>query len=137
YDGEHAAHSTWSARQFVAVVDGEYTVPLGLNKPLQKSALPDNAWIGVEWVGQGELLRDQFKIAGKSGADTKTQANTQWEVSAKTRQLLEAAKDGTSVSFADIAERAVSADKADSALRAESIGDMSAEEIKRTSELAL
>lgn len=137
YDGEHAARSSWSARQFVAVVDGEYTASLGLNQPLQKSALPDDAWIGVEWVGQGELLRDKFKIAGESGHDEQSPTNTQWEVSTTTRQLLEAAKDGKSVSFADIAERAVSADKADSALRAESIGDMNAEEIKRTSELAL
>jgi len=142
YDGEHAAHSTWSARKFVAVVDGEYSVPLGLNQPLPKSALPEDAWIGVEWVGQGELLRDQFQIAGKSGVDPSASSNaaptnTQWEVSAQTRQLLEAAKEGKSVSFADIAERAVSADKADSALRAESIGGLSAEQIKKTSELAL
>src|SRR5690554_5064907 len=143
YDGEHAARPTWSARQFVAVVDGDYTVPLGLNAPLQKSALPEDAWIGVEWVGQGELLRDRFKIAGKSegvGAGNgggATQASAQWEVSDETRELLNAAKGGKRITFADISERAVSADKADTALRAESIGDMSAEEIKKTSELAL
>lgn len=142
YDGEHAAHSTWSTRQFVAVVDGKYSVPLGLKQPLQASAVPEDPWISVEWVGQGELLRDQFKIAGKSGADPSESghaapANAQWEVSPQTRQLLEAAKQGKSVSFADIAERAVSADKADSALRAETIGGMSAEQIKRASELAL
>lgn len=144
YDGEHAAHSVWSARQFVAVVDGDYTVPLGLKNPLQRSALPSDAWIGVEWIGQGELLRDHFKIAGKleDSADSKSsaggnQANLQWKISPETRALLEAAKKGDRVAFADIAERAVSADKADTALRAETIGDMNAEDIKETSTLAL
>lgn len=141
YDGEHAAKPTWSARQFVAVVDGDYTVPLGLENPLKKSAVPDDVWIGVEWVGQGELLRDEFKIAGRANrgqaGDPEAEANLQWEVSAETRELLEAAKSGKRISFADIAERAVSADTADNARRAESIGEMSAEDIKKVSELAL
>lgn len=144
YDDPQGATPVWSERQYVAVVDGDYTVGLGAKKPLRPSSLPEGAWIGVEWVGQGELLRDQFQFSRRAPAgDARTQprdaqpAPQARPLSQETRQLLEAAKQGRKITFADVAERAVSADSADFALRADHIGDMSAEDVKRSAQLAL
>lgn len=139
YKGENAKQSTWRERHFVAVVDGSYTVPLGTHETLEQKAIPDDAWIGVELTGEGELLRDRFEVAadGEDTADGSASNAKQVELSEATRELLEQAKDGDRIAYADIAERAVTADRADVAARAESLGDFSVDELEQKASLAL
>jgi hypothetical protein len=144
YDGRHAAEAAWQERHFVAVVDGDYIVALGSKAPLTQSTLPDDAWIGVELVGEGELLRDRFRMgeasAGSAGSGATSGAGNselQWAMSDKTRALLEAAKTGERITFADVAERAVTADKANFAKSAATLGEMSAEELEKATQIAL
>lgn len=135
YKDQHAKRSSWNERHFVAVVDGQYTVPLGSQKSLYRGRVPDSAWIGVELVGEGELLRDRFQLAGANSDGPKGGENI--AISDQTRKLLESARQGDKITFADVAERAVTADKADVALRAQQVGDLSAEELEKKAEVAL
>lgn len=135
YDGQNAKRSAWNERHFVAVVDGAYTVPLGSQKTLERSQLPKDAWIGVELVGEGELLRDRFQMAGSNS--TGQQQTEDVAISDETRKLLESARQNKQIAFADVAERAVTADKAEVAVRAQQVGDLSAEELEQKAQVAL
>ncbi len=137
YDGQHAAKSTWHERHFVAVVDGKYTVPLGARQKLYRRAVPQNAWIGVELVGEGEILRDRFQVESASDKSGDSKSADKFTMSAETRKLLEDARKGKRIAFADVAERAVTADHANSAKRADMVGDMTAEQINKKVQLAL
>jgi hypothetical protein len=138
YKGRNTAEPLWSERQYVAVTEGTYVVPLGSERELTRTDISGERWIGVELVGEGEILRDRFKFentrraGGGSGG-----SGGKFGVSKETKKLIEKAKNSKSVAFADVAERAISADKAKVAERAEKIGSMSADKIKRLSNLAL
>ncbi|QDG54702.1 hypothetical protein FIV42_29345 [Persicimonas caeni] len=135
YDGQHAKRSSWNERHFVAVVDGVYTVPLGSAKSLERSLVPKDAWIGVELVGEGELLRDRFALS--DGGSQASKGVDDIAISDETRKLLESAQTNSKIAFADVAERAVTADKAEVAVRAQQIGDLSADELEKKAEVAL
>jgi hypothetical protein len=139
YDGEQTANPTWSERKYVAVVDGSYTVPLGSGSTLQRSAIPENAWIGVDLVGEGQLIRDRFQI-DRPQADTSSSGQpgaSAMKVSDETRKLLEDARSNKQIAFADVAERAVSADHAEVAERANKIGELTASDLEKKSQVAL
>jgi hypothetical protein len=139
YDGERAAKATWSERQYVAIVDGAYTVPLGSGSTLEPSAIPEEAWIGVDLVGEGQLIRDRFQIddSKPAAASKGDSSGDSMQVSAETRKLLEDARGNKQVTFADVAERAVTADNAEVAKRANQLGDLTAEEFEKKTQVAL
>lgn len=138
YTDSKAAEALWSERQYVAVVDGTYKVPLGRKSTLNRENVSGNRWIGVELVGEGEILRDKLRLqesqiaANDAEGDSGTGVDT-----SKTRELLEKARKSDQIAFADIAERAVGADKAKHAETADKVGSMTAKEIERLSNLAL
>lgn len=133
YDGEHAAQAEWSAQRYVAVVDGDYTVPLGDQRPLDRPTISGKTWIGVELVGEGELLRDPFEV-GSAAAEQGDDKGSSLEISQETKNLLDKARTNKQIAFADVAERAVTADVAK---RAEKVGDLTAEELEKKAQLAL
>lgn len=144
FEDEDGDTPVWEEAQHVAVVQGTYTVPLGESEKITRVDLPESPWIAVDWVGQGEILRDQFHVSeapaqavAPGAAEEPKQSSAEVKLSKETRELLEAAKSGKKVTFADVAERAVAADSAESALSAERLGDMSAAELKRATQLAL
>lgn len=139
YGAEKASNAKWSERQYVAVADGSYKVPLGRNADLTRAALQGSPWIGIELVGEGEILRDRLQItsdqvAAKDGDDAAAPAPPD---DSKTKKLVKKARNTDKMAFADVAERAVTADKAKRAVSAEKVGSMSAEEIERLSNLAM
>lgn len=134
YDEENAAKAVWSEKHYVAVVDGAYRVPLGTRRVLEEDAVPPTPWIGVELDGEAELLRDRLRVGGEDDKDSQAAGDA---ISAETRKLLEQARSNKDLAFADIAERAVQADRANVAKRAEALGDLSAEEIEDLANLAL
>jgi hypothetical protein len=139
YGAEKAANASWSERQYVAVVDGAYTVPLGSRSTLVRSTIPENAWIGVDLVGEGQLIRDRFDV-GKPQADAPADGQATkggMHVSDETRKLLEDARNNKKVTFADVAERAVTADNAEVANRANMVGDLTAAQLEKKAEVAL
>lgn len=130
YETKDAAEPIWSETRHVAVVDGNYTVPLGRSTSLTESQIEDANWIGVELAGQGEILRDRFEIKAGAGARA---AKTQSQI----ERLIEKAKSDKEMAFADVARHAVRADSAEVAESAKNVGSLSAEEIKERSERAL
>jgi hypothetical protein len=133
---EDSANPTWAETRYVAVVDGDYRVGLGERRKLRKRQIPSSAWIGVELVGEGEIVRDRFDVDSAS-PDKKPQQASSGGISQETKDLLEKAAKDNSIAFADVAQRAVTADTATTADKANAIGDMSAQEIKDLSNVAL
>jgi hypothetical protein len=131
YSDSKSAEPLWSETRYVSVVDGSYTVPLGKTTELQREHISGPRWIGVELVGEGEILRDKLSIqsGAAGGDDTSDRA-----LSEKTKRWLNEAAENSDMTFAEVAKRAVFADRADSA---EKVGSLSAEEIERLSNLAM
>lgn len=137
YTDANAEEASWSERQYIGVVDGSYKVPLGRTSDLPKSQIEGPRWIGVELVGEGEILRDRLKISA-SQVDAKGESESDFDVdTSKTRELIKEAQSKDNMAFADIAQRSVEADKAKVAERAKKVGSMNAEEVERLSNLAL
>lgn len=137
YGDANAEKASWTERQFIGVVDGTYKVPLGRTSDLPKSQIEGPQWIGVELVGEGEILRDRLKVSA-SQVDAKGGGESDFDVdTSKTRKLIKEAQSKDNMAFADIAQRSVEADKAKVAERAQKVGSMSAEEVERLSNLAL
>lgn len=136
YESKTAANPAWVEHHFLAVVDGSYSVPLGAAESLNREDIPVDAWIGVELVGEGELLRDRFAMGLDKQEEKQVDAQER-EFSEASRKLLEQASDGKRIAYADIAERAVTADRAEVATRAESIGEFSVEELEEKAQRAL
>jgi hypothetical protein len=139
YESENSAEPDWSERQYVAVADGSYKVPLGRKTDLRRQELDATPWIGIELVGEGEILRDRLTLRKSGVADTGSNpdAMPSGPDSSKTRDLLEKARNTDKMAFADVAERAVTADTAKQAETAEKLGSMNADEVERLSNLAL
>lgn len=138
YDDPDAKKPLWSEKQYLGVVDGSYKVPLGRTTELSRSELAGDRWIGIELVGGSEVLRDKLKvresrISAKSGGGDGTGSID----TSETEAMIKKAQNTDQMAFADVAQRAVEADKAKVAASAESIGDMSAEKVKELSNLAL
>jgi hypothetical protein len=120
YDRSISATPLWSERHFVAVVSGEYLAPLGAHRPLNTSHVDGERWIGIELVGEGEILRDRLVIREPSVTIPVATAGS-----------------GARVAFSDVADRALEADRARVAESAERLGNLSLTEIERLSNLAL
>lgn len=136
FKAEDSANPAWDETRYVAVVDGDYEIGLGEHRKLRKRQIPESPWIGVELVGEGEIVRDAFEVDLSSAEETSDDASG-GAISAKTRDLLEKAAKDNSIAFADVAQRAVTADTATRAERADALGDLSAQEIKDLSNVAL
>ncbi len=119
YHGSMSADPIWTENHYVSVVDGRYQVALGSDTALGAHLLAGERWLGVELQGEDELLRDQLTVDTPDG------------------KPLEETDAGESVSHADIADRAAEAERARVAETAESVGDMTAEEIREQTEQAL
>ncbi len=139
YQSENSAEPDWSERQYVAVADGTYKVPLGRKADLRRQELDKTSWIGIELVGEGEILRDRLTLrkSGVADGSSNPDAMPPEPDSSKTRDLLEKARNTDKMAFADVAERAVTADTAKQAETAKQIGSMDADEVERLSNLAL
>ena len=117
FETEDGAENIWSERLFVAVDLGEYTVDLGRQNALPRNLTDQRRWLSVEVDGVGELLREQIPLRAPSA--------TPPGVPARIEEL----------SFASLADRAVSADTARVAENAERLGGKTLEEIDRYPEL--
>lgn len=133
---EDSAKATWAENRYVAIVDGKYELGLGERRKLRKRQIPDDPWIAVELVGEGEIVRDRFEFDAESEpvADEPSKGS---RISQETKDLLEKAANDNSIAFADVAQRAVKADTAATAETAQAVGDLSAKEIKELSNVAL
>ncbi|MFB6372526.1 MAG: hypothetical protein ABEN55_05335 [Bradymonadaceae bacterium] len=139
YDSEKASKAAWSERQYVAVADGSYKVPLGRNADLTHETIEGSPWVGIELVGEGEILRDRLQITQSQVAAKQPagDSGTAPPDNSKTKKLVKKARNTDKMAFADVAERAVTADKAKRAVTADKIGSMSAQEIEHLSNLAM
>jgi hypothetical protein len=131
YSDSKSAEPLWSETRYVSVVDGSYTVPLGKTKALQREHIAGPRWIGVELVGEGEILRDKLSIQSGAAGDEDASKDA---LSEKTKRWLNEAAENSDMTFAEVAKRAVFADNADSAKK---VGSLSADEIERLSNLAM
>lgn len=113
-----AAEPMWSERHYVSVIEGRYQVPLGSEEVLRSRQVDGERWLGVALVGEGELLRDRITIArpGRPGDSEGA---------------------GTQVTRAEVADRAIEAERAVIAESADALGELTVEEIERISNLAL
>ena len=138
YSDANSDDALWTEKQYVTVVGGDYHVPLGRKADLARSTTSGLRWIGVELVGDGEILRDKFDVeesqittSGGGGAPDDSHE------SSETKELIKKAQNTDKMAFADVAERAVSADHADHATTADKVGSLSADKIEKLSNLAL
>lgn len=134
YSDSKSAEPLWTETRYVAVVDGSYTIPLGQNVKLQREHIAGPRWIGVELVGEGEILRDKLSIKETSPDD---EADGEGAVSDKTKRWLDRAANNSDMTFAEVAKRAVFADRADRAESAQKVGSLTADEIERLSNLSM
>ncbi|TXD37581.1 hypothetical protein FRC98_07780 [Lujinxingia vulgaris] len=113
-----AAEPMWTERHYVSVIEGRYQVPLGSQETLRAREVDGQRWLGVVLVGEGELLRDRITIArpGRPGE----------EAGADSR-----------ITRAEVADRAIEAERAVIAESADALGELTVEEIERLSNLAL
>ncbi len=119
YRGSMSAEPIWSETHFVSVVDGSYQVPLGYQSPLGEYLLDGGRWLGVEIEGESEILRDRLTVHRPDGTER------------------DEVDSGSRVSHADIADRAVVAERARTAENALSLDGMSADEIEEMANLAI
>lgn len=119
YRGSMSATPMWSETHFVSVVDGRYQVPLGYQSELREHLIDGERWLGIELDGETEILRDRLEVRRPDGDESKD---------------IEA---GQRVSHADVADRAVEAERARLADNALALDGMTAEDIEDTAELAL
>lgn len=138
YDDPDAKKPVWNEKQYIGIVDGTYKIPLGRTEKLTRSKLAGDRWIGIELVGGSEILRDKLKvresqIAAKSGGS----GSGVGVDTSETKKMIEKARESDKMAFADVAQRAVEADKAKVAGTAKKIGSMSAEKVQELSNLAL
>lgn len=130
YKHQLATDSIWQEEHYVAVVDGRYSLDLGTIDALLPEQLEGNRWMGVEFAGEGEILRDRLIV---SLVDPSSSGGNRLIGSASAAP----ASPNRSTSFAEISERANFAEHAAVADRAEKIGDLDEEAIEKLSNLAL
>lgn len=125
YESPNSSESVWSQQRFVAVTDGNYSVPLGKERPLPKSLLDRSSYIGITLVGEGEILRDQLRIESPTpeNGGSPRRAN----LDSETKNLLQEARQNNDLAFADVAERALQADQAEVAQK---LGSLTVEDIR-------
>lgn len=117
YEEEDSKQPIWSERLFVAVDLGTYTIDLGQQTPLAQNLTNQRRWLSVSVDTLGELLREQVVLRPYTPA-----RETAPE---RIREL----------SFAALADRAVSADTARVAEDAERLGGKTLADLDRYPEL--
>jgi hypothetical protein len=147
HDGPRSKKATWQTTKFVAVDNGSYQVTFGNGKSLTKEVLRADTWISVRLGDGPEILRDRLVLKGNakqsestaaaSGSRRQKPSPTRIQPTTETEKLLEQAQDSKEITFANIADRALKADHAETAETAKSVGDLTAEDIKKKSEVAL
>lgn len=117
FEAEAGTEAVWSEQRFVAVDLGEYTVDLGSLSTLPPNLTNQRRWLAVEVAGVGELLREPITLRAHSAEPPSVPARIE------------------ALTFASLADRAVSADAARIAENAERLGGKTLEEIDRYPEL--
>lgn len=117
YEREKDTTPLWQEQHFVAVDLGTYTIDLGKQNTLPKDVLNQRRWLAVNVQNLGELLREQITL--------KPYKSEQPQPPTKIQNL----------SFAELADRAVTADLAHMAADAQRLGGKTLEEIDRFGEL--
>lgn len=117
YENEKDSTPLWEETHYVAVDLGTYTIDLGKQSALPKELLHQRRWLAVEVQNLGELLREQITLTPHT--------HDREEAPTKIKNL----------SFAELADRAVTADLAHMAADAQRLGGKTLEEIDRFGEL--
>lgn len=117
YENENDDTPIWREKHFVAVDLGAYTIDLGKRTAIPARNFKQQRWLAVNVDTLGELLREQITLR---------------EHTPKTST---APKNIKNLSFAELADRAVTADRAHVAEDAQRLGGKTLEEIDRFGEL--
>lgn len=117
YDAEKDDKPIWREKHFVAVDLGAYTIDLGKETAIPSELIRQRRWLAVRVDTLGELLREQITL----------------NEFRPTERL--APKSIKNLSFAELADRAVTADHAYVAADAQRLGGKTLEEIDRFGEL--
>jgi hypothetical protein len=113
----------WTERHYVAVVDGEYSVKLGTQTPLDPSLAERNLFVAVEFLDQ-EILRVPLTMQPIQTPQEQIQS------------LAGAGTDGVAqVTFAQLADRALMAEEAGHARDCDTLGGHTPEELDRYDEV--
>ncbi len=122
YKAEKGGRAVWSESQFVAVDNGVYAVELGRKKPLPKGLDAAQTWLGVSITGGSEILREPLSDAAEVVGAAPAKPPSDPTVGAPPQPAKGTYAD--TAGFAQEAERAKRADTADS------IGGMTAADLK-------
>lgn len=117
YESEDDDTAIWKEKHYVAVDLGTYTIDLGKSTPIPSELIRQRRWLAVRVDTLGELLREQITLNEYQPTDK------------------EAPKKIKNLSFAELADRAVTADHAHIAADAQRLGGKTLEEIDRFGEL--
>lgn len=117
YENEGDSTPFWQEQHFVAIDLGTYTIDLGAKEKLPKEVIKQRRWLAIHVEGLGELLREQITLTPHEDRTKETPT--------KIKKL----------SFAELADRAVTADLAHVAADAQRLGGKTLEEIDRFGEL--
>lgn len=121
YGSEEGDRPAWTERQFVSVHLGEYVVDLGTASPITRQLDGRDVFLAVELESIGEIVRHAFKVS--STAPTGPNA-----------PIIENIE---TLQFAQIADRALLADRARVAEDCERLGGMTVDQLNRYDELEL
>lgn len=118
YTGERAQRAIWEEAQWVAVHEGMYDVQLGTVTPLPTERLEEELWLGVRLGSSGEITRHRASLQPR-------------EPVVDEARMVEIER----MSFADIADRALHAERAAFAEDCATLGGRTARELDRYDEL--
>jgi hypothetical protein len=122
YKAEKGGRAVWSEAQFVAVDNGVYAVELGRKKPLPKGLDVSKTWLGVSITGGNEILREPLQDSTEVVGEAPAKPPADPTIGAPPQPAKGTYAD--TAGFAQEAERAKRADTADS------IGGMTAADLK-------
>ena len=128
YKTEKGGRPTWSESHFVAVDNGVYAVELGRSKSLPKNVDLSKVWIGVAISGGKEIVREKF-----AGDVIEAPASQPIPVAAPQAPSVGVAPQPAKGTYADLAGFAYEAEKAKTA---DTIGGMTANDIKNLAKQA-
>ncbi len=117
YTNENDDKAIWKERHYVAVDLGTYTIDLGQQVQLSRSLENQTRWLAIEIDSFGEVLREKMVLRPWTNPKPQTPTHVQ------------------NLSFAEIADRALTADHAHMAADAERLGGKTLKEIDKYGEL--
>lgn len=129
YEGVDATEALWEEQHYVAVVEGEYSIRLGEQIPLDSQWAETELFVAVEFSDQ-EIVREAEWFEPAAPLDIELTARDPVEY------LREALPDNiVEVTFAQLADRALVSQEAEHAANADRLGGHTLEEIDRYNEL--